>query len=86
MPVDHEANLIEALEKARTILQDAINDLLDDDWDRLTEAVDAVVDHIDDVLDGDEATITEEEFNQLKQAVTKSLSAKRLAVPKAEAN
>jgi len=45
-----EKLLTEALEKAREILQDAINELLDDDWDSLAMDVNMVIDRIDNLL------------------------------------
>lgn len=51
---DPEKLLTEALEKAREVLQDAINELLDDDWDTLAEDVNMVIDRIGNILlDGD---------------------------------
>lgn len=52
---DPEAILTEALEKARDILQDAINELLDDDWDHLAMDVNMVIDRITHLLEEDDA-------------------------------
>jgi len=53
MTNDPEKLLTEALEKAREVLQDAINELLDDDWDELAMDVNMVIDRITHLLDGD---------------------------------
>ena len=53
MTNDPEKLLTEALEKAREVLQDAINELLDDDWDDLAMDVNMVIDRITHLLDGD---------------------------------
>ena len=50
---DPEKLLTEALEKAREVLQDAINELLDYDWDDLAMDVNMVIDRITHLLDGD---------------------------------
>lgn len=50
---DPEKLLTEALEKAREVLQDAINELLDDDWDELAMDTNMVIDRITHLLDGD---------------------------------
>ena len=53
MTNDPEKLLTEALEKAREVLQDAINELLDDDWDELAMDTNMVIDRITHLLDGD---------------------------------
>lgn len=53
MTNDPEKLLTEALSKAREALQDAINELLDDDWDDLAMDVNMVIDRITHLLDGD---------------------------------
>lgn len=50
---DPEKLLTEALGKAREVLQDAINELLDDDWDELAMDTNMVIDRITHLLDGD---------------------------------
>ena len=52
---DPEKLLTEALEKAREVLQDAINELLDDDWDSLAMDVNMVIDRITNLLEEDDA-------------------------------
>ena len=53
MTNDPEKLLTEALSKAREVLQDAINELLDDDWDDLAMDVNMVIDRITHLLGGD---------------------------------
>lgn len=48
---DPEKLLTNALEKAREVLQDAINELLDDDWDSLAIDVNMVIDRITALLE-----------------------------------